>query len=227
MAEDSTARIADSRILIVVKKNAHRRTRQLASELAAIIPNTILCAEEVQPLSGRGMAGSTGGQNIQDAARANHSQASTEGAVIVSFAEDIGPQFVIFKTDRYQIVFKLIEFKSRDDMKIPDSIKRENSQLVLSNFSTDIGATVAEFLMELFPVGLESNQVVNFSVHKDFLFFRMYRFCIRAKGPVMEPIGPHLTLRLWRMTEYHQSEGAEGEKKTHNFNKYVKNRNLL
>ncbi|KAI4291782.1 ribosome production factor 1 [Pancytospora philotis] len=144
------------------------------------------------------------------------------GDTVVSITEDVGPQFITFKNAERQFVFKLIHFKSRDDLGIAHSIKKEPSQLVLNNFVSSIGLSVADFLMEVFPISLESNQLVNFTVHKDFLFFRMYRFCIREKGPAMEQIGPHLTLRLWRMTEY-QGE----EKKSYDFRKYVKNLNLL
>lgn len=140
----------------------------------------------------------------------------------IQFTEDVGPQFITFKTPTHQLVFKIISFRSREDMGVAKSIRKEHSQLVLSNFTSDIGLDVAEFLMGLFPINLESNQVVNFAVHKDFIFFRMCRFCIRDKGPVMQNIGPHLTLRLWRMTEY-----SGDEKKTRCFKKYIKNLNLL
>lgn len=140
----------------------------------------------------------------------------------ITLTEDVGPQFITFKSAETQLVFKIIDFRSRADLGIQPTIRREPSQLVLSNFTTDVGLAVAEFLMGVFPISLESNQVVNFTVHKDFIFFRMYRFCIRAGGPSMEKIGPHLTLRLWRMTEYRGEE-----RKTFDFKKYVKNLNLL
>lgn len=142
--------------------------------------------------------------------------------ITITLTEDVGPQFVTFRSTEAQMVFKIIDFRSRADLGIQQTTRREPSQLVLSNFTTDVGLAVAEFLMGVFPISLESNQVVNFTVHKDFIFFRMYRFCIRAAGPAMEKIGPHLTLRLWRMTEYRGEE-----KKTFDFKKYVKNLNLL
>lgn len=149
-------------------------------------------------------------------------QLGEDGGTVISITEDVGPQFLTFRTPQKQFVFKIIDFKSRANLGIQATIKKENSQLVLSNFVSNIGLAVADFIMEIFPISLESNQVVNFTVHKDFIYFRMYRFCIKEKGPAMEKIGPHLTLRLWRMTEY------DGEvKKTYDFKKYVKNLNLL
>ncbi|KAI5169655.1 hypothetical protein PAEPH01_0890 [Pancytospora epiphaga] len=145
-----------------------------------------------------------------------------DGEITIQITEDVGPQYLIFRSKTQQLVFKIIDFKSRGDLGIAKTIKKEHSQLVLSNFTSDIGLEVAEFLMEIFPISTTSNQVVNFTVHKDFIYFRMYRFCIKEKGPVMEQIGPHLTLRLWRMTEY-----SEDGPKTRDFKKYIKNLGLL
>lgn len=145
-----------------------------------------------------------------------------DGETTLRITEDVGPQFLTFQNKSHQIVFKIIDFRSRDDLGIPKTVKKEHSQLVLSNFASDTGLAVAGFLMGIFPINVTSNQVVNFTVHRDFIYFRMYRFCIREKGPVMEQIGPQLTLRLWRMTEY----GTDGPR-THSFKRYIKNLNIL
>ncbi|MCA9750354.1 MAG: hypothetical protein KC414_14690, partial [Romboutsia sp.] len=146
---------------------------------------------------------------------------NVESEIKIKFIEDIGPQFIIFKTPTVKYTFKIIEFKSRKQMGVNKTIKREESQLVLSNFTTDLGLDIANFLMELFPINLESNQVINFTVHKDFIYFRMYRFCFKEKI-IMENIGPHLTLRIWEIVEYKDNETI-----SHNYKKYIKNRNLL
>jgi len=147
-----------------------------------------------------------------------------EAPVTVKFTEDVGPQFITFKTPTHQFVFKIITFRTRKDMRISTTISKERSQLVLTNFNSDIGITVSEFLIDLFPLDLESNQIVNFAVHKDFIYFRMYRVAIKVPQPVMEMVGPMLTLRLWRMVEYRE-DGKVAV--THNFKKYVKNLNIL
>lgn len=141
---------------------------------------------------------------------------------LLKIQEDLGPLFLILTNKENQIVFKIIEYRSRASIGVTSPIKQENHQLVLSHFNTDLGLKVASFFMTLFPINLESNQVVNFSVHRDFIFFRMYRTCITQKGPIFEKLGPHLSLRLWRITDF------DGETKTiHNFQKYIKNVNLL
>lgn len=147
---------------------------------------------------------------------------NSECGITLSFIEDVGPQFLVLQTVEHQFVFKIIGYRTKSELGIKPTIKNECSQLVLNNFTTDLGLLVADGIMKLFPINSESNQVVNFSVHKDFIFFRIYRFCFKTKGLAMQNIGPHLTLRLWRMTEY---EGEE--KRVHSYKKYVKNLNLL
>lgn len=140
----------------------------------------------------------------------------------IKIHQDVGPQFLIFATANSQFVFKIIEYRSRKSLGISSEIKKENHQLVLSHFNTEIGLKVADMLMGVFPINLESNQVVNFSVHRDFIFFRMYRFTVKEKGPIFEKLGPHLTLRLWRIVETNDSE-----KVVYNYQKYIKNANIL
>merc|ERR1712105_516952 len=108
--------------------------------------------------------------------------------ITIKIQEDIGPQFLIFTTPELQLVFKIIEYRSRKSIGIDSNIKKENHQLVLNHFITDLGLKVANFLMGIFPINLESNQIVNFSVHKDFIYFRMYRCCITEKGTAFEKI---------------------------------------
>jgi ribosome production factor 1 len=184
-----------STIFVEVPSNSHVKTKELLSELLLILPNSKEWSENIE---------------------------LGESDVSIKIHEDIGPQFLIFTTKESQFVFKIIEYRSRASLGIDSVIKKENHQLVLTNFNTDLGLKVADLFMSTFPINLESNQVVNFTVHKDFIFFRMYRFCVVEKGPIFEKIGPHLTLRIWRMAEY-----VGNDKKTFNYQKYIKNSNLL
>lgn len=180
-------------ISIEVPRNPHKDTLELLSELLLVIPNAV-----------------------------HHDCAEPCANVTIKIQEDIGPQFLIFTSLESQIVFKIIDYRSRASIGVKSNIKKENHQLVLSHFVSEFGLKVADFFMSIFPINLESNQVVNFTVHKDFIYFRMYRCCVTEKGPIFEKIGPHLTLRLWRMTEV---QGKE--KRITDFKKYVKNANIL
>jgi ribosome production factor 1 len=143
-----------------------------------------------------------------------NSKPGTDGDIVVKVQEE----YLIFQTKEQQIVFKIVEFKRRKTI-----MTKKESQLVLNNFNTDIGSMVAHFIMNMFPSNIESNQVVSFTVHKDFVFLRMHRFVIRETGPSMMDIGPHLTLRIWRVTEYRE----DGENLVMDFKKYIKNQNPL
>lgn len=180
---------------IEIPEKPHPKTKELLSELLMIIPNSIEYSQntEINPDS-----------------------------TVVKIHEDIGPQFIIFTNKTNQFVFKIIEYRSRSSMGITSEIKKENSQLVLSHFNTELGLKVADFFMSVFPINLESNQAINFTVHKDFIFFRMYRFCVTEKGPIFEKLGPHLTLRLWRIVDI-----CDNEKKIYKYEKYIKNANIL
>lgn len=182
-------------LFIEIPDNPHKDTLSLMSELLFILPNS---------------------EKYDSKNTISHDD------YLLKIHEDIGPQFLIFNIPNYQYVLKIIDYRSRSSMGITSNIKKENHQLVLSNFNTDLGMQVAEFLMLIFPINLESNQVVNFTVKKDFIYFRMYRCCITEQKTLFDKIGPHLTLRLWRITEY-----KDGEKKLSNYKKYIKNANLL
>lgn len=182
------------KIFIEVPSDPHKDTLELLSELLLVIPSAAEYDKSVE----------------------------SRGEVSVKIQEDIGPRFLIFTSSARQLVFKIIDYRSRASIGIVSTIKKENHQLVLSHFVSELGLKVADLFMSIFPISLESNQVVNFTVHKDFIYFRMYRCCVTEKGPIFEKIGPHLTLRLWRMTEFHGEE-----KRIMDFKKYVKNANLL
>lgn len=182
-------------IFIETPENQHKNTKELVSELLMMLPNSKILEKD---------------------------DILTDFNMTVKIQQDIEPQFLIFKNKTNQFVFKIIEYRSRSSLGINSIIKKEHSQLVLSNFTSELGLKIADLFMLVFPINLESNQVVNFAVHKDFIYFRMYRFCVTEKGPIFEKLGPHLTLRIWRITDY------EGEnKKTFNYQKYIKNANLL
>lgn len=165
-----------STVSISLPKNAHKDTITLSEELLEIIPNSYLLEDE------------------------------DYGDIKIDIVQDVGPQYLVLKSKEMQIVFKIIEYKSRARLRITSPITTDSPQLVVNNFTSEIGMKVVEFLALLFPIELESRQVVNFSVGGEFLFFRMYKFTFGAKAPIFEKVGPHITFRLWRIVEYNGEE---------------------
>lgn len=153
----------------------------------------------------------------------NASTAHDAPEITVQIIEDIRPQWIVLKSTHIQIVLKIIAYKSRHYLGLVNPISKDHPpQLVVNNFSTDAGMKIADFLTSIFPFSQQSRQVANFTVQGDFLFFRLYQYCFGEKGPIMENVGPHLTLRLWRMTEY-----SGDKKKVTSFKKFVKNAGVL
>jgi ribosome production factor 1 len=183
----------DPRLPIYVPRNPHRDTVLLSKEINAIVPNSYILDEN-------------GGKS--------------EAAIEI--VQDIGPQWIIFNGRETQLVFKIVDYKSREHLRITRPISRDPPQLIVSNFKSEVGMRVVEHLSSLFPFDSSSRQVVNFTVEGDFVYFRMYRYCFGEQRPIMEKIGPNLTLRLWRLTEY-----KDDRRNVMNFKKFVKNRALL
>lgn len=180
------------RICISAPQDPHKDTATLQRELLDIIPHS-------------------------------HSGCGEECDVKVEIIEDIRPQWISLKSSKMQLVLKIVEYKSRDYLRVSHPISKDHPpQLIVNNFTTDVGMKVVEFLAGLFPFSQDSRQAANLTVQGDFMYFRVYRYCFGEKGPIMENVGPHLTLRLWRMTEY---DGDQ--KKVLSFKKFIKNANIL
>lgn len=153
-----------------------------------------------------------------------------ENTAFIKFHPIDSPDYLVFKTTKMEIVFKLIDFKTRSSFTTDNNfVSDKSSQLVLTNFTSDVGLSVAGTLMELFPMDIDSNQVTQFTVHREFVYFRMYRFVIRVntekkkQNPTkFKQLGPQMTLRLWRLTTE-----EDGKKFVQNFKKYIKRSNIL
>ncbi|KAH9410725.1 hypothetical protein HK407_12g18570 [Ordospora pajunii] len=183
------------KIVIQIPEAMHKETEALVEELMCIFPSA--CSSTTDDLDGIDLR--------------------------IRIVQDIKPQWILLKNAGMELVFKIIHYKSRAYMGVCRPIsKTDPPQLVVNNFKTDVGMKVAEFLTELFPFAQESRQVANFTVEGDFLYFRLYKYCFGEKGPIMENVGPHLTLRLWKLVEY-----EEGERKVMNFKKFIKNACVL
>lgn len=73
-------------------------------------------------------------------------------------------------------------------------------ELILNNFSTEIGQRVGWLLASLFPPvpQFEARQAVTFHNEKDFIFLRRHRYIFDKKGSKcdLQELGPRFTLKL-------------------------------
>ncbi|WUR02152.1 ribosome production factor 1 (RPF1) [Vairimorpha necatrix] len=121
---------------------------------------------------------------------------------LIDIIQDVTPAYLILKKkNEVQFALRICEYREVPT-KFPVS---GDTQLVLNNFSTEIGTSLAHFLMDLFPCNVDSKQIVNFTVKDEFLYFRMYQYCFSKEGPIFSKVGPHLSLRVVKYTEYKEN----------------------
>lgn len=135
--------------------------------------------------------------------------------------QDVIPKYlVITKKKIYQYTLKICEYRQvPTNPRFPIS---NDTQLVLNNFTSEIGTNLAHCLIEIFPCNVESKQVVNFTVKDEFLYFRMYQYCFSKEGPIFAKVGPHISFRLVKLVEY-----KDDEKVVQEFLDYSKSKCLL
>ncbi|CDW55807.1 Brix domain containing protein [Trichuris trichiura] len=97
--------------------------------------------------------------------------------------------------------FKLQSLKFPSDIK---GCKRDrvfgNPELVLNNFSTRLGHTIARMFACLFPQNphFRGRRVVTFHCQRDYIFFRHHWYEFKKNGTkaALQELGPRFTLRL-------------------------------
>ncbi|KAF0991459.1 hypothetical protein HZS_554 [Henneguya salminicola] len=85
-----------------------------------------------------------------------------------------------------------------------------NPEMQLTNFKTPIGIMVSTMLKNLFPPGenLYGRQVATWQNHKDYIFFRQYRYMFESKEKAaLQEIGPRFTLKLQKLLKGLYSTG--------------------
>lgn len=167
-------------ILITTTSNAkEKETFTLLDELSQIIPNSIVSkSNEPKP---------------------NHN-------ILFKINEQHNKPYSIYissNTDEINlpsIEFSIIEYKDLQKLRNKSILSSFMSpELVVNNFTTEIGAVVVDWLMLIFPMKIDNlaNRVVSFHVVNDFILFRTHRYRFQDKENVdFQDIGPHITFRL-------------------------------
>lgn len=124
-----------------------------------------------------------------------------EHAILVKVIEGYKkPLYVKICDSTGELVFKVITYKSKKYLKNRAVITNDSPQLVVHNFKSTLGSQVVDWLAKLFSFCIEGRQVASFQCKNDFVFFRMYRYIFRENHVDMQDIGPHLVLRLKKLT---------------------------
>ena len=120
----------------------------------------------------------------------------------IDIIQDVLPKYlIIYKPNKIRIALKICDYKH-----LPIINPSNTNQLVLNNFSTQVGESLAMLLMDIFTCNVDSKQIISFTVKNEFLYFRMYKFCFSKSGPVFNRDGPFISFRVVKVVEYFGDE---------------------
>uniref|UniRef100_A0A0M3IJ46 Brix domain-containing protein n=1 Tax=Ascaris lumbricoides TaxID=6252 RepID=A0A0M3IJ46_ASCLU len=96
--------------------------------------------------------------------------------------------------------FKINSLKFTKDIKRKGETTSHNPEVILNNFNTRLGHTVARMFACLFPFEpmFTGRRVVTFHNQRDYIFFRHHRYEFKREGEkaALLELGPRFTLRL-------------------------------
>ncbi|XP_068676384.1 ribosome production factor 1-like [Montipora foliosa] len=95
--------------------------------------------------------------------------------------------------------FKLTSVKLGKEIKNHGRTTNHRPELILNNFGTRLGRSVARLLASLFPHDpqFQGRQCVTFHNQRDFIFFRQHRYIFKNhKKTGLQELGPRFTLKL-------------------------------
>lgn len=177
----------EPKVLITFSDNPLSRTRVFGRELCRCIPNAIT---RYRNRSGvKKMVDSCKREGFSDLIVINEDQRQPNGLLVVHLPD--GPT----------ANFKLSNVKLTTDLKRSHKeISQHKPEVILNNFTTRLGHTIANMLGVLFNPDPEfkGRRVVTFHNQRDYIFFRhhMYQYKSAQKVSLRE-LGPRFTLRLW------------------------------
>ncbi|XP_047123105.1 ribosome production factor 1 isoform X1 [Hydra vulgaris] len=95
--------------------------------------------------------------------------------------------------------FKLSSVRKIRDIKNHGKTSQHRPELILNNFNTRLGHSVARLLAALFPYDpqFQGRRAVTFHNQRDFIFFRHHRYVFKnGKKTGLQELGPRFTLKL-------------------------------
>ncbi|CAN7949921.1 unnamed protein product [Ixodes pacificus] len=173
------------KLLITTSDNPHRRTIKFCRELKQSIPdaefrwrNRSRIKKTVEQAVERGYS---------DIAIINEDRRHPNGLLLTHLPD--GPT----------AYFRLSSVKFCKDIKKRASYTGHRPEVILNNFNTRLGHSVARMLASLFHYDpqFQGRRVVTFHNQRDYIFFRHHRYEFRnAERVNIQEIGPRFTLRL-------------------------------
>ncbi|XP_060519662.1 probable ribosome production factor 1 [Cylas formicarius] len=177
----------EPKILISYADNPMRKTRIFGRELTRIIPNSTALYRNRSGV--KKMVRSAIKNEYTDILIINENRKEPDGLLVIHLPN--GPT-AHFKLTNVRITTELR--KNHKD------ITAHRPEVILNNFTTRLGWTVARMLGALFHYDSEfvGQRAVTFHNQRDFIFFRHYRYGFDAEGKRarLKELGPRFTLKL-------------------------------
>ncbi|XP_075731101.1 ribosome production factor 1 isoform X2 [Rhipicephalus microplus] len=173
------------KVLLTTSDNPHSRTIKFCRELKQSIPNTDFrwrnrsrIKKTVEHAIARGYS---------DIAVINEDRRHPNGLLLTHLPD--GPT----------AYFRISNVKFCKDIKGRAAYSAHRPEVILNNFNTRLGHSVARMLASLFHYDpqFQGRRVVTFHNQRDYIFFRHHRYEFRnAEKVSIQEIGPRFTLRL-------------------------------
>lgn len=173
----------EPKVLITFSENPVKASRRFALQLCKVIPNCMRM----------GRKGTSIKSVIKDAKR----KGFTDIIVINEDRFEPNGLLLIHLPEGPTAYFRLSNVKtcSKKQMK---EMTYHRPEVILNNFNTRLGQTVARMLGAIFHYqpDFKGRRVVTFHNQRDYIFFRHHRYKFLKGKPALREMGPRFTLRL-------------------------------
>uniref|UniRef100_A0A1B6EXZ7 Brix domain-containing protein n=1 Tax=Cuerna arida TaxID=1464854 RepID=A0A1B6EXZ7_9HEMI len=176
----------EPKVLITYSDNPLSKTRAFGVELGRVIPNSL--TRYRQRCSIKKIIKDASAKNFTDIVIINENQKQPNGLVVVHLPN--GP------TAHFRLSNVRITPELKKDWR---EISTHRPEVILNNFTTRLGQSVARLLASLFNIKPEfkGRRAVTFHNQRDYIFFRHHRYEFSPKAkPRLKELGPRFTLRL-------------------------------
>ncbi|EPX72967.1 brix domain-containing protein Rpf1 [Schizosaccharomyces octosporus yFS286] len=194
------------KLLVTTSKRASRKCYDFASELLDCFPNAEFRKR-------------TGNIEIHEIAEAATKRGYTDLIVLNEDRKQTNALTLIHLPSGPSFYFTLSSIQSAQEISNHGRSSGHIPELIINNFSTRLGLTVARAFQSLFiqQPQIQGRQVVTIHCQRDFLFFRRHRYDFRERsnrpdgiGTGLQELGPRFTMRL-RMVQRGVWDNKKGE----------------
>ncbi|KAL4236639.1 Ribosome production factor 1 [Mactra antiquata] len=178
-------RETNPKILLTTCDRPGLRTRKFCKELEKLIPNTEFLFRRGLDL--KKIVPQALSKDFTDLIVVNENRKIPNG-IVISHLPD-GPT----------AHFKVSNVKLTREIKNHGELTGHKPEIILNNFNTRLGHTVARLLASVFPQdpNFHGRRAVTFHNQRDFIFFRHHRYIFRnAKRVGLQELGPRFTMKL-------------------------------